>query len=301
MKEADYDVPQGLNIVKSGTLNLLSGDCLEGLKLKNGMLFDQMTQRLLRAILACIIVVATFSVGAQARLLTGVIEHSDTLEPLDQSLTPGEVFDPDKLPNADSEGANNWYRIPDWLAGTWHKDSQTDYYRYTYANNLVDTTTRTEIARADGTWGTQIDQKGEIWQFDPAPFNATVDGGDTFIVQLVRSSIPVEVSEAKFVRRSIDTQMRVSKATGQIEMVESGEQITTYTPEGQDLIKRETSAKVFDTRGQPILLGKSFAYEKRIAVFVPQNMYKGRDMKLLFKQFMEKQSETASARSESQP
>jgi len=264
------------------------------------MLFDRMTQRILGAILASIIIAATFSVGVDARLLTGGVEHSETLEPLDSALAPGQVFDPDKLPEAESEGANNWYKIPDWLAGTWHKDTQTDYYRYNYKTNLVDTTTRTETAKADGTWGTQQDKDGAIWQFDPAPFNATVDGGDQFIVQLVRTSDPVEISDKKFVRRSVDTQIRVAKANGVIEMVESGEQITTYTPEGDDLIKRETSAKVFDPSGQPVLLGKSFAYEKRIAVFIPQNTYKGRDMKLLFQQFLQKQTGTASAGSNSQ-
>ncbi|MFN8552112.1 MAG: hypothetical protein U0103_11525 [Candidatus Obscuribacterales bacterium] len=45
------------------------------------------------------------------------------------------------------------------------------------------------------------------------------------------------------------------------------------------LIKRETSAKVFDTQGQPILLGKSFAYENRVSGFTPQDTYKGKDMK----------------------
>lgn len=255
-----------------------------------------MFKRSLRVLLASIIVAATIQVAAPARMLQVEIEHSESLAPLDQSLTPGEVFDPDKLPNAASEGANNWYQIPTWLAGTWHKDTQTDYYRFNYKTNLVDTTSRTETAKSDGTWGTQIDAKGTIWQYDPAPFNATVDGGDQFIVQLVRSSEPVEVSDKRFVRRSVDTQIRVAKANGEIQMVESGEQITTYTPEGDDQIKRETSAKVFDTSGRAVLLGKSFAYEKRISPFVPQNTYKGKDMKLLFQQFLQKQNSTASLR-----
>ncbi|MFN8552113.1 MAG: hypothetical protein U0103_11530 [Candidatus Obscuribacterales bacterium] len=84
----------------------------------------------------------------------------------------GEIFAPSKLPTLDSQPANKWYRIPGHT-GTWHKDSQTDYYRYNYKTDTTDTTTRTEPAKATGTWGTQQDDKGTIWQFDPASFSAS--------------------------------------------------------------------------------------------------------------------------------
>jgi hypothetical protein len=258
------------------------------------MLFCLMNTLKVRSIIAGLCLVAWLSPLVEAKVLVGEIDHSETLQPLDPSLTVGEVFAPSKLPSIDALPANKWYRIPAWLAGTWHKDSQTDYYRYTYKTNTTDTTTRTEPAKATGTWGTQQDDKGTIWQFDPAPFTATVDSGDDFVVQMVRTSEPIDVSDRRFVRRSIDTQIRVSKADGVIKSVESGEQITTYRPEGDGLIKRETSAKVFDPQGQPVLLGKSFAYENRVSPFVPQDVYKGKDMKKLFLDFLKTESETAS-------
>jgi hypothetical protein len=264
------------------------------------MLIRLMSRRALSTIVSMCLVAASFSAamvipGASAKTLVGEIDHSETLQPLDPSIAVGEIFAPSKLPTIDNQPSNKWYRIPDWLAGTWHKDSQTDFYRYNYKTNTTDTTTRTEPAKATGTWGTQQDEKGTIWQFDPAPFTATVDSGDDFVVQMVRISEPVDVSDRKFVRRSIDTQIRVSKVNGVIKSVESGEQITTYRPEGENLIKRETSAKVFDPEGQPILLGKSFAYENRVSAFAPQNNYKGKDMKKLFQEFLKSDSETASA------
>jgi hypothetical protein len=258
------------------------------------MLFRLMKRIKIQSLLATLCLVAVLSPCAPAKVLVGEIDHAETLQPLDPSLTAGEVFAPSKLPTINNEPANKWYRIPAWLAGTWHKDSQTDYYRYTYKTNTTDTTTRTEPAKATGTWGTQQDDKGTIWQFDPAPFTATVDSGDDFVVQMVRTSEPIDVSDRRFVRRSVDTQIRVSKADGVIKSVESGEQITTYRPEGEGLIKRETSAKVFDPQGQPVLLGKSFAYENRISPFTPQDMYKGKNMKQLFQDFIKTDSETAS-------
>lgn len=249
------------------------------------------------SLIACLCLVVSLASGAEAKMLVGGIDHSETLQPLDKSLVPGEIFEPSKLPSTQTEPKNNWYKIPNWLAGTWHKDSQTDFYRFSYKTNTTDTTTRIETAKSNGTWGTQQDDKGVIWQFDPAPFTATVDSGDDFVVQMVRSSEPLDVNERRLVRRSIDTQIRVAKSNGVIKSVQTGEQITVYKSEGEALIKRETSAKVFDPSGQPVLLGKSFAYENRIKPFVPQDVYKGKDMKKLFEEFMKSQSETASTSS----
>lgn len=258
------------------------------------MLIRLMSKKNIRTVIAGLCFAVLVSPMAQAKVLQGEVDHSETLQPLDPSLSVGEIFAPSKLPVVENQSPNKWYRIPDWLAGTWHKDSQTDYYRYNYKTNATDTTTRTEEAKATGTWGTQQDPKGIVWQFDPAPFTATVDSGDDFVVQMVRVSEPIQVTDRKFVRRSIDTQVRVSKTNGVIKSVESGEQITTYRPENDGLIKRETSAKVFDKDGQPVLLGKSFAYENRVAPFAPQDNYKGKDMKKLFQDFLSTDSETAS-------
>lgn len=227
------------------------------------------------------------AVPAQSTLLRAEIEHSEHLEAVPAALTPGQEYDSRNLPLMQgTANVNRWYRVPAWLAGTWHKDSQTDFFRYDYRTDKTDTTTRVQEAKSDGIWGTQKDGYDNVWQFDPAPFVTSVDGGEQMVVQLVRVSEPLENSDTAFVRRSIDTQIRVDKATNVIKGVESGEQITTYSLERDGLIKRETSAKVFDREGQPLVLGKSFSYEQRTAPFAPQNYYLGKDMRELFQQFL---------------
>jgi hypothetical protein len=247
----------------------------------------------LRRLLLAAILAFGLTNPVQSTVLKGGVEHSDSLKPIESSLAPGQVYDPNNLPMVGAVETNRWYRIPDWLAGTWHKESQTDYFRYDYATRVTDTTTRTAPARSDGRWGTQMDEKGAVWQYDPTPFTAKVDSGDEYVVQLVRVSEPVEATDKVFVRRSVDTQIRIEKATNRIKSVESGEQITQYVPEGEQLVKRETSAKVFDDDGRPVLLGKSFAYENRIAPFQAQDTYQGKDMRVLFKKFLQSQNETA--------
>ena len=165
--------------------------------------------------------------------------------------------------------------------GCWHKDTQTDYYRYNYATRQTDITTRVEEAKSDGIWGTQIDDQGQIWQFDTAPFVTSVDAGEQIVLQIVKTSEPVEVSDSHFVRRTVDTQVRIDKATNTISSVETGEQFSSYLPESEGLIKRESSSKVFDRFGQAVVLGKSFSYEQKTEAFVPQNFYQGQDLRPL--------------------
>jgi hypothetical protein len=228
----------------------------------------------------------------QAKMLLGGVEHSESLHPIEQNLAPGQIFDVSNLPSQ-GNGPPKFFKIPPWLAGTWHKESQTDFYRYSYLTKQTDITTRTGPARSDGSWGTQLSDDGTIWQYDACPFNSTVDSGSEFVVQLVRVSEPVEENDKIFVRRSLDTQIRVDKMTGRIRAVESGEQLTTYYPEQDGLVKRESSAKVFDQNGNPLLLGKSFSYETRVATFQPQDSYQGKDVRSMFLQFMKTRKESA--------
>jgi hypothetical protein len=226
-------------------------------------------------------------VPAHGLMLQAQVEHSERLQPISNALAPGQVFDPRNLPAMpDSTAANHWYKVPKWLVGKWHKDNQTDYYRYDYTAKQTDTTTRVTEARGDGTWGTQIDDQGQVWQYNPAPFVTTLDAGDQTVIQIVTTSEPIEDTDQYFVRRSVDTQLRVDKTTNVIKATESGEQITAYVAEEPGLIKRESSSKVFDRFGQPMVLGKSFSYEKRIADFAPQDNYQGKDLHAMFQEFI---------------
>ncbi|HEY9712885.1 MAG TPA: hypothetical protein V6C72_05415 [Chroococcales cyanobacterium] len=245
-------------------------------------------KRRVSALLTCLALL--LCVPAPATTLVGEIEHSETLKPVESVLTPGQTFDQRNLPASQPQPDNCWYRIPTWLAGTWHKDEQVNYFRYWYRTKQEDISTHAVVAKSDGTWGIQRDDGGNYWQFEPTPFTTIVDGGNEFVVQLVRKTEPLECSERRFVRRSVDTQIHVDKLSNVIKGVESGEQISIYTPEMGNLIRRSTSAKVFDVQGQPVLLGKSYSYERKIAEFVPQDVYLGKNTKTLFQQFLTSQA-----------
>jgi hypothetical protein len=233
------------------------------------------------------LLVLILGAGAEATGLNVKIEHHDTVAPVESSLQPGDIFDKKNLPSRVSDQTlNDWYEIPSWLAGKWHKEAQTDYYRYDYLNKTTDDTRYTREARSDGTWGTQQGLAGHIWQYDAVPYCQTVDGANETIYQIVRVSESLECSEERFVKRSIDTQLRVDKSSGRIKTVETGEEITIFTPESDTMLKRKTSSKVFDHMGQPIILGMSLSFETKLGPFERQDYYRGQDTRTLFLEFM---------------
>jgi hypothetical protein len=227
-----------------------------------------------------------FACPVNANVLYGEVGHADSVAPVEKELQPGNVFSSGKITPKGDNKVNDWYRIPTWLAGLWHKETQTDYYRYNFLNGETDTTSSQRMARSDGRWGTQQDSQGNIWQYEPVPFEEMIDAGDETVVQIVRTCEPIQVNDKVFGKRSIDTQLRVDKATGTIKSVETGEEITYLTPESEVLLKRQTSSKVFDKDGKPILLGKSFSYESRLGTFEAQNSYHGKDVRVLFSEFL---------------
>jgi hypothetical protein len=247
-----------------------------------------------RVLLTALLLFICFAVNPQvdARMLVGEVEHADSVQPVEENLRPGNTFSKAALPGQGNSG-NTWYRIPTWLGGVWHKEEQTNYYRYSYADGSTDNTSRTQVARSDGRWGMQKDRSGAIWQYDPVPYNESIDAGDISIVQIVRTCEPIEVSEERFVKRSIVTELRTDKATGKIVGVETGEEISYFVPQSDILVKRMTSSKVFDKDGKPILLGRSCSYETKLTGFQEEDFYRGKDMRVLFQQFLKMSGATA--------
>jgi hypothetical protein len=237
-----------------------------------------------------ILLVALLGLGpcllAEATVLYGTVEHSESVQPIDNDLRPGDIFSRGNVPSRGLSDQNYWYRVPAWLAGVWHKESQTDYYLYNFKTGETDNTRHERVARSDGRWGTQRDASGSIWQLDPVPYSETIDAGSDNVVQIVRVCDPIEVDGNLFGKRTMNMQLRIDKETGQIKQAESGEEITYFSPQADGSIKRETSSKVFDPQGKPILLGKSISYESKIAEFTPQPSYNGKDTQTLLNQFL---------------
>jgi hypothetical protein len=204
--------------------------------------------------------------------LQGQIEHSEQLSPLDPSLRVGASFDETKLKQLTPN--NRWFKIPDWLAGTWYwkTNNVTTYSVHNYVTGLKDFdiyTTTWYHDRKDGGWGDQKDRTGQIWNCLSTP---CFDQGYTDMVMsfgYMKDYDCLESSKEKVVIRFISTDIRVSRKTGKIISVDQEEQTQTYTPAGPNIRQVTISTKIFDQDGRPLKLIEGFTFNSRIKEFIP--------------------------------
>jgi hypothetical protein len=218
-------------------------------------------------------------------VLHGRIEHSDSLPPVDASLRPGVAIDTTKLkaltPN------NLWYRIPAWAAGTWHFEKQTNYFHYTYQTNDKLYLQDTFMARSDETRGWQKDFQGQIWEYCYNNYITETERNDAWSYHLVKYFEPLDVSEQSMTLKFVSTGILVDKTYQIIRCSSQTEAIQVYTPCAPGLIKVQLSIKSFDEEGKPIRMAKGLCYQMRVAPFSPWNVYRGKNMRALFAEYLQ--------------
>jgi hypothetical protein len=216
-------------------------------------------------------------------ILQGGVEHSQQLQRLPSYLQTGSIFSNRLLSSPAT--ANEWYWIPDWLAGDWRRDQETVVSTYSFEsgtqNNLPHTVAATELAQ----FGVQRDRFNGVWHCRLAG-SGVADCGSYLSIALVQSQEPVMVSQQKVEIKDVFTELHVNKETSVIIDSMQAESLTTYEPNADGSLKVSTSVKVFDESGMPKREEHSVSITAKTKVFVPLDLYKGRDLKQSFKQFM---------------
>jgi len=221
---------------------------------------------------------------AKPMMLEGSLEHSESLPAEDSRFAAGTTFDSSSLPEFQS--GNNWFWLPRWFAGNYKTETLTRIYRYDFRTGKTDLTRNTSIFRRTEKWGWQQDRLGGIWQYDNTPYKKEVDRGNSKEIQLCKERVPVRITNDSATLRFRITAIIINRKTDKIEWTIQSEFLQTYTPVGQDRIKVEVSAKSFDVNGKPLTLDKSVQYLDRITGFEPEVSLDGRDLSVLFRQFL---------------
>lgn len=218
--------------------------------------------------------------------LRAEIKHSQSLPPVTPTLRAGAKYDESLFPK--SIPGNSWYKIPDWLAGTWEKKYQTNEFYYNYKTGKQYRVHQKQLAEARNFRGFQMDATGGIWEFNRAPYKQKVDEKKTYESLLIKSVIPLELTEDKVVIREVVVRVQVDKKSGRIVNVFQSEDLNTYTPvPGKDgMVNQNFSIKLFDKNGNPLMVQDSVSTQNRVEPFKPRNSYDGKDMKGLFKNFL---------------
>lgn len=224
-----------------------------------------------------IMVIATVILGASAVLaapgtkqhirLTARVTHSEVLPPLPQRLRPGQTYAPGSLPSRFAAQTRQ-FPVPDWLAGTWLRESATEVSRKQLPGLKQLAPAGPVTARVQDKFGTYADAKGHIWQtFNPARSLGSVDHGSYVDYhQVTAYDLSIEPDDSVIVRvQAVHTV--VSKSTGKIVTTYQDEEINTYKQVADGKLETDSSVKVFDLKGEPFLLTHSISSERRIRPF----------------------------------
>jgi hypothetical protein len=81
------------------------------------------------------------------------------------------------------------------------------------------------------------------------------------------------------------TAVSVNNETHKVERSVQMEEVAKFTPIGPQ-IRRDASVKTFDQNGSPLSLSTNYTLAKRVAPFHSVDTYNGKDMKAMFRNYL---------------
>ena len=217
----------------------------------------------------------------------GGAAHSVALQALGPEWRVGETFDDSQLPACKCDGP--WFRIPNWLAGTW--SNAADTITQTLASDYK---AKTEV-KADVTvgrtvkperWGVVCDHRGSYWEHPCVPNVTRKSARNGLTVDVAIREIPVEsttqrvVVYTRWLNFSLQSDFKINTVT-------QCEEISTYVPLGSGYCQKTDSLKEFNALGEQTRLTES-RYNLRLkkAPIMPLNDGSGRDYLAMFRKYL---------------
>ncbi len=214
---------------------------------------------------------------AIAEPLKANIEFSESLEPLQAGLREGESMKLKAGTSDTSKRITGWRRVPDWFAGTWHKENTTRY---------VEGRPVSYQTRADLITGYQQDAKGRIWQ-PTFTSVAKVETDDYVEYQMPQRKTIYENYSTKYVSFSLSTRVRVDKETNQIMSSFQQEDLSVSTPQPDGTVKAVVECRVFNQNGKVKFEDTIVVIEEKLEDFNPIDEFNGFDYRQNFIQFLQ--------------
>lgn len=220
----------------------------------------------------------------KTNFLEGRVEHSDQLPPLEPNLKVGATFNIAKLKKLTPN--NRWYKLPNWIVGTWKTEYQTNYYKYNYNSRSESFDIDTFGYRGAETLGHQKDRLGEIWQYTGSAYWTIADLDYSIALDYVQEHECIRSEPNKLVIRYAAIACQISKLDHSIIYINQRESIQTYTPDGPNLMKCISSLKIFDRDGSPEYLAETLSFKRRRSSFETCNDYDGKNLRILFAEYL---------------
>jgi hypothetical protein len=181
---------------------------------------------------------------------------------------------------------NQWYWIPDWFAGHWHTDKSITLAVYDLKTGVKQKMRSEQSSVANEVRGFQRDSHGVIWQYKAAPYVRDVDQNGMLQVQFIKVNEPTEVTMDRVVARYVGTTVEVDRQSKLITRIWQSESIQEYYPMDPLEVRCNSSLKIFGADGKPVKIEKVAKGSVRTAPFAPIDIYYGRDLRPMFRDFL---------------
>ncbi len=189
-----------------------------------------------------ILIICLFSgVSVRAELLQAKVSMSQKLPALPSIFRVGTKFNADNLPPVNT--TQDWIWTPSWLAGTYHRETQT----YLSPTGPITVQSRT---LDDKQTGQQLDAHGNIWNRYGLPTVQRVEGKGWVEWQIVNEIEPIQTTEHEVITRKRGLAIRVDSKSGKIKRAILKEQIVSLKPIGPGQVLLDGYIKVFDQDGK---------------------------------------------------
>ncbi len=211
------------------------------------------------------------------------LEHKEVL-PEETEFLPGAPFLESQLPKIG--GVFNWYKVPDWLVGQWHREEEISVGAQGAAHPKI------SKSRADMVYGHQTDEDGNIWAFYQQPYWQKIDSSPYIYYKLTKSFIPMWLENGHFAIRTISDDVKLLKSTGKVEEIWRREEIhEIWRRKDDNKVSAVVSIRQFDLKGLPTLTAATHYDLTKTAPFREVAFWtEGEDLKASLEYWLSKHS-----------
>jgi len=226
-----------------------------------------------------LIICFTNCLSIKAETLEGQVGMDNKLDPLPHNLHKGTKFDPKNLPAKGT--TQNWICIPNWMAGTFHRETQTCFEKH-------GPTTILSRSLDDRQTGQQLDIRRQIWHHYTLPDIRTIEMPNYIEWQIITYLQPISTSQDKAVSLQRAITLDVDKKKQKIIEAEISEQMHYSTPSPSGKILVDAYIRTFDQNGKKKNSQHSQTEYFPVRPFTPINFdpQSGLDLKQDFKHYL---------------
>jgi hypothetical protein len=215
--------------------------------------------------------------------LYGGVQHSEAVAPVPSGLMPGNAVVNQKLtPN------NNWIQIPDWMAGTWQFKSETVTSLTSLLGQKFPKPPFKIHNEFTKKFGYQKDKNGGIWDYLKVPFSYTTTVDDGLKAYFVDNELEVlETTSNSTIRRLFGMDSIYNPVDQVITITQQKECLNKLTPMGDNLIRIDSSTKIFDMNGKPEVLKQSNVIGSLLKPYEQVDEEGGQNLKEMFVEYLQ--------------